>query len=327
MDIHIKNYLLNIIYRIGLIFSRDNNRNTKISILREFVKPPFGGGNQFMLALKNELGKNSNIKVFNNIVHESVDCYIVDSIWLDTRLLSMLDKMSDIKLIHRIDGPIHLYRGKDKNIDDDIFKLNSKYATSTVIQSEYTYNKLIDVGYHPVNPFIIRNAVNSDIFNRAGKSVFENINKIKLISTSWSTNKMKGGDIYKWIDENLDWHKFEYIFVGRSSETFKNIQLIDAVNSEKLSEYLKNSDIYITASQNDPCSNALIEALSCGLPALYINSGGHPELVKDGGEAFENVNDLLKSLYKIVDHYYDYQKKIKADSINVITRKYLELID
>ena len=30
---------------------------------------------------------------------------------------------------------------------------------------------------------------------------------------------------------------------------------------------------------NDPCPNTVIEALSCGLPILYSNSGGVPELV------------------------------------------------
>ena len=276
--------------------------------------------------IKNELKKKSNIQVLNNIVHESIDCYIIDSIWLDIRLLSMLDKMSNVRLIHRIDGPIQLYRGNGKNIDDDIFELNAKYATSTVMQSSYTYYRLIDEGYKPVNPVIIRNAVNSSIFNKVGKLKYKNSRKIKLISTSWSTNKMKGGAIYKWLDQNLDWNMFEYIFVGRSSESFNNIKLIDAVSSEKLSEYLKASDIYITASQNDPCSNALIEALNCGLPALYIKSGGHPELVNEGGVAFKNTHDIIESLNLIVKNYHHYQNNIKVDSMQLVAEKYLNLI-
>ena len=38
--------------------------------------------------------------------------------------------------------------------------------------------------------------------------------------------------------------------------------------------------------RDDPCSNALLEALACGLPAAYRDSGGHPELVGEGGLPF-----------------------------------------
>ena len=31
----------------------------------------------------------------------------------------------------------------------------------------------------------------------------------------------------------------------------------------------------------DPCPNSVIEAMSCGLPILYSNSGGLPELVNN----------------------------------------------
>ena len=34
--------------------------------------------------------------------------------------------------------------------------------------------------------------------------IISNKNNIKLISASWSTNKKKGMDDYKWLDENLN---------------------------------------------------------------------------------------------------------------------------
>jgi glycosyltransferase involved in cell wall biosynthesis len=39
------------------------------------------------------------------------------------------------------------------------------------------------------------------------------------------------------------------------------------------------ADAYLTTKHNDPCPNAVIEALACGLPVLYSESGGVPELV------------------------------------------------
>ena len=43
------------------------------------------------------------------------------------------------------------------------------------------------------------------------------------------------------------------------------------------------ADAYLALSYMDPCPNAVIEALSCGLPVLHADSGGIPELV--GAEA------------------------------------------
>ncbi len=45
----------------------------------------------------------------------------------------------------------------------------------------------------------------------------------------------------------------------------------------------RNADAYITTTHQDNCPNAVIEALSCGLPVIYSNTGGVPELV--GNEA------------------------------------------
>ena len=43
------------------------------------------------------------------------------------------------------------------------------------------------------------------------------------------------------------------------------------------------ADAYITMKHNDPCPNAVIEAMACGLPVVYSATGGVPELV--GGSA------------------------------------------
>jgi hypothetical protein len=48
----------------------------------------------------------------------------------------------------------------------------------------------------------------------------------------------------------------------------------------------------LTASQSDPSSNAVVEALSCGLPAVYFHDGGHPELVEFGGIGFRAPEEI-----------------------------------
>lgn len=296
-----------------------------VSIFHKFREPPWGGGNQFMIALKNAIQRQGGT-IFSNIVAENIQKYILDAIWFDRELLRELSKIRHKTVIQRIDGPISLIRGKDQELDDLCFHINTQFASATVIQSAWTYQRIIETGYQPVNPIIIHNAVDPDIFHRQGHISFDRKRKIRLISTSWSANPRKGGATYKWIEKHLDWDRFEYTFVGNSSEQFDRIHHIPPVSSEKLAEILRQHDVYITASQNDPCSNALIEALACGLPTLYLNSGGHPELVSYGGLPFNHEEEIFPQLEILVENYEMFQNLITVPGIDEVAKKYLTLL-
>jgi glycosyltransferase involved in cell wall biosynthesis len=47
-------------------------------------------------------------------------------------------------------------------------------------------------------------------------------------------------------------------------------------------EYLQCADLFVFPSENESLSNALIEALACGVPCLASDIGGIPDTVRDG---------------------------------------------
>lgn len=54
----------------------------------------------------------------------------------------------------------------------------------------------------------------------------------------------------------------------------------------------RGADAYVMTKHNDPCPNTVLEALSSGLPVLYSNTGGVPELVgTDAGVALPCAED------------------------------------
>ena len=295
----------------------------QISILREFQKPPFGGGNQFMLALKKELSKK-HFKIKVNKINRDNDAYLFDSIWLNQKLLKKLDSLDRPLIGHRLDGPTQMYRSGDNQIDNQIFKLNDQYASVSIIQSKYALNALNNYEYYPKNPKIITNAVDNEIFYPKTTHSFNP--KIRLISSSWSSNPMKGGPAYHWLDKNLNFDKFEYFFIGRVEGKFNNIKIIPPQNSFRLANHLRNSDIYITATENDSCSNALIEAMACGLPAIYKNSGGSSEIVLKGGEAYNENSEIPLLIEKILSSYSDYKKSINLKSISEVADDYVKAL-
>lgn len=301
-------------------------RGLKISLWHQYFKPPYGGGNQFMMALRDEM-KRQGAKVVINSTSKSVNAHLCNGSWFDVEKFERLSRKGKVNILHRVDGPTSLYRGGgDRTIDNQVFDLNARFASATVIQSLWTMKTLSQMGYHAVNPVIIRNAVNANIFNRHGRIDAPKNRKLRIIATAWSDNLHKGAPTYKWLEENLDWDRFEFTFVGRSQIEFERAQHLPAMPSEKLADVLREHDLYITASETETCSNALIEAMACGLPAIYLNDAGHGELVSQGGLPYMEREEILAQLDKIADSYEDYQSMISVTSISEVATQYINAI-
>jgi glycosyltransferase involved in cell wall biosynthesis len=310
----------------GILGRPPAKKPIRISLWHTFHKPPYGGGNQFMMALQGAM-QRQGVSVATNKLSRAVDAHICNSCWFDYRKFEKRAADFPVRMIHRIDGPVTLYRGEGRDEDETIFALNERFASATAFQSAYCFRKSYELGFRAVSPVVIHNGVDDSIFYPDRPQNFERRQKIRLITSAWSDNPRKGGAFLKWLDEALDWNRFEYTFVGRVNETFKNIEHIQAVPSQELADLLRQHDIYVSVSMHEPCSNALLEALSCGMPALYRDDGGNPELVSFGGLPFTDKDDVLQKLNRLTTNLESFQKIIYIRSIDDIARRYIKLAE
>lgn len=296
-----------------------------LSIFHEFEPPPTGGGHQFLRAFIRH-AETLGLCIENNMVSRTTRACMFNSFnFSPNRLLRT--RRDSVLYVHRVDGPIDVYRGYDNGVDRNIHSINQKMAVKSIFQSRYSLEKHLELGMEFKNPTVILNAADPEIFNRQGKITFSRQRKTRLIAASWSNNLNKGAPDYQWLDEHLDWDRYEMTFVGQSQIAFKNINMLPAVNSYKLAALLREHDIYITASRHDPCSNSLIEALTCGLPAVYRQSGGHPEIVNQAGVGFEAAEQIPALLDAVVESYEKFQALISLPSIEEVSRKYLDVLE
>lgn len=300
--------------------------STKFHILYEFKSGPWGGGNQFLKALRNALleknvytdsAENADVILFNS--H-----HFGENLEQLKFLIELKQSKPNLRLMHRLDGPISLIRGGSRSIDNLIFQINSKLADGTIFQTNWSKEQSERIGLNTrhLNQ-IITNAPDTTIFSPATKKKSPNP-IIKLINTSWAMNKRKGLDILHHLDDVLDFSRFEMTFVGNTKSQFKNIRTLPPQDSKTLSRTLRAHDIFIAPSINDPCSNSLCEALHSGLPALARNSGGHPELVRGGGIMFDDENDVIDKLEMLASSYNDYRANITTLKIENIADQYLD---
>ncbi|MDA0658975.1 MAG: glycosyltransferase [Planctomycetota bacterium] len=297
-----------------------------VGLWHKYVKPPYGGGNQFMIALRKGL-QQRGVTVLENCIDPRIDAYVLNSVHFDVDRFTRLAERQTVPIVHRIDGPIHLIRGRNREQDDLCYALNRRFAAVTVLQSSWTYRQIAAYGYEPVSPVIVHNGVDPEIFYPQASHVERSPSeKIRLIATSWSDNANKGGELYRWLEQHIDRERYEFTFVGRTSVPLELSTVMEPVPSEELANIVRQHDIYITASANDPCSNALIEALSCGLPALYRNDGGHPELVGTGGLPFEGEHDVISQLERLAADLPTFRRLVRPPRLDVAVEAYLELL-
>ncbi|MYK89184.1 MAG: glycosyltransferase family 4 protein, partial [Acidobacteria bacterium] len=108
-----------------------------VSLWHKFFQPPYGGGNQFLLALERCLRSRHGMDVRRNEIHRGIDAYLLNAVQFDIRKFERR-RLARLRLavLHRIDGPIHLYRGtQTRDLDEKTYRLNRTYAGATVIQS------------------------------------------------------------------------------------------------------------------------------------------------------------------------------------------------
>lgn len=301
----------------------------RLSIVHEFRRPPYGGGNQFLLALRGELQRRG-YDVGAGRVGPRTRHVLFNSFNFDMdRLRAQLGdrRRRGIRTLHRVDGPIGAYRGRDEPVDREIHRINRELSDFTVFQSRYSLDKHLAMGLDFGDAVaVIPNAVNPRIFHRGDRArqLDPSRERVRVIATSWSPNRRKGAEIYEWLDRHLDFSRFEFTFIGNVEAAFSNIRVEPPLPSAALARRLREHDIYITGSRNDPCSNALTEALACGLPAVYLVSGGHPEIVKQAGYGFHAPEEVPALLERTVATYEQCVANIAVPGIAEVADRYAE---
>lgn len=315
-------------YRENLELIRErvkaNFRCADISIFHEFSPPPSGGGHQFLRALWGEF-ERQGLRIENNQISRTTHACLFNSFNFDFKRLQFL-KRAGCRMVHRVDGPIGVYRGWDDGTDQQIWEINRQLADVTIFQSNYSLQKHLELGMTFRSPQVITNAVDPAIFHPNGKISFSRQRKTRIIAISWSDNLNKGADIYQWVEEHLDWQRFDFTFVGRSPLQFTKINMVDPLPSHQLADLLRQHDIFITASRYESCSNALLEALACGLPVLYIASGSHAELVGEAGLAFCEKEEISSTLNQLVAEYEMRQAALAPPLLTQVADRYLEVM-
>lgn len=106
-----------------------------------------------------------------------------------------------------------------------------------------------------------------------------------------------------------------------------NVFINGSYNQENANKIYNANDAFLFLIYKAPCSNSVLEALSSGLPIIYSNSGGTPELVGDAGIGLSvessyqkyltpNIDDLEKAMIEIFKNYKEKSQIARERAVN-----------
>jgi glycosyltransferase involved in cell wall biosynthesis len=233
---------------------------------------------------------------------------------------------ADIAFVLRL-GPIFRYHRPAawRSVDDLLVLVANTIADAVIFQSRWAREQARQLGFSGSVPHaVIHNGVDDTIFTRRPPQALGK--KIRLVATSWSTNDNKGFTSYATLEDRIDWSRYDMTFAGRSPFPFRRITMIPPQPPAALSRLLQQHDVYLGLMRHEACSNALLEALACGLPTVALDSGANAELVDDAGVLVHSVNDVLPALDRLVGGYETYQSYASAPRIADVAQQYRNFI-
>ncbi len=296
---------------------------TRIHICYEFKEGPWGGGNQFLQTFR-KWCRDASLYAENP---SDADAIVFNSHHMIDRVAKLRRAFPGKLFIHRIDGPIHLVRGRDSLVDRIVHAANTGLADGTVFQSEWSRRENIRCGMRCSGPWVVvHNTAEPSLFHPAGDYARAPDARIRIVISSWSSNRRKGFDVYEYLDTHLDFTKYQVSFIGNTESTFVNLQTFPPMDSTQLARTLRAHDIYLTASVDDPCSNSLIEAIQCGLLPVCRQSGGHPELTAGQGVLFHDTDDVLAAIDQASSRVSSAEFQRRALRPRVAAEEYYEFI-
>ena len=187
----------------------------KISIGSKIFDGPWGGGNLFVINLKNYLIDKGH-EVIHDLSSDDIDLILMTQPLKksESASYSISDIIKYVKyvnnnclVLHRIN---ECDERKDTNYVNESIIDASKYADGRIFVSQWIKNLYENIGMNMDNSHVILSGSNKTVFNSKNRSIKEPDEAYRFVTHHWGNNWNKGFDNYQQLDQLVADESFKY---------------------------------------------------------------------------------------------------------------------
>jgi len=183
---------------------------------------------------------------------------------------------------------------------DDFFN-RLFYFDEVWVPTQWQFDCLVEQGYPSEKIFIVPEGVDVETFKPIKKQLKKSTNKFRFLYFGRWDYRKGTTEVLKIFGETFKdrndveliasvENPFPYDGLKSTEERVKkygiddtNIKFIKFTSREDYVKYLQTGDVFISCARSEGWNLPLIEAMSCGTPAIYSNWGGQLQFAKDKG--------------------------------------------
>ena len=307
------------------------------------LEGPFGGGNSFLQIMVTELMRK-NIEVKFDLRDSNLDfIFILDPRW--SHPMRSFNSNSIYRYLRNNPRTLVIHRINECDERKNTNSINKKLR---IVNCLADYTVLVGSWLYELDLFCVDKSIESKkssivILNGSDEKVFfpdwgmnwSPNNKLRIVTHHWSSNHMKGSEVYKQLDDLLSFDEFsdffEFTYIGNlpNKVEFRNTKVIPPIHGAELASELRKHHVYLTGSKNEPGGNHQNEGGLTGLPIIFLNSGCMPEYCSDFGIGMSSSKDLEGALKDMRLHYLSYREKMRKFPNNAtnMVANYIKLFD
>jgi glycosyltransferase involved in cell wall biosynthesis len=211
------------------------------------------------------------------------------------------------------------------------------YAAGIISVSQSLKDMLIQNGVDGSKIRVIGNGVDSDTYSlgdrHASRSELGIAQETKLIVSLGNVQRRKGYDLL--VEAIAPYQKnrnFSCVILGGINEagTMASLQsrveqlgmkdqvrFFGQATPDVVVKWLRASDMFVLPTRREGCCNAVLEALSTGVPVLSTPAGDNTKFVTDGENGFIVPHDDPQSLHRAIERTWDHPWDPRAISQSV----------
>ncbi|NBR70595.1 MAG: glycosyltransferase [Proteobacteria bacterium] len=293
------------------------------------VASPWGGANSFLRSLQAALSADPEVEIVSGEYAEC-DVFFLNQLYrgpgrprfsrkfLSPAQIRRLSRSGTTclwrALRHRMTGEAiqlpavvcrlvnhaeHAY-GKVNREQADLFGALT-FTTADIFQTRYLYEVFQASGYKKTDPVVIHNGVNQEIFHPRRRVAWHPGKPLVVVSSAMTLRRTKRFDLIAAVSL-LPGVESHHAGIWPEDVPRGRVRLLGRLTHGEIASFFREkAHVFMHPAEKDICPNAVVEAMSCGLPVFFSQLGGTAELVGACGIAL--VDGIELAVKKMQNDY------------------------